>query len=44
MQGRDTGSSGQKKAGEYIVNFYKNNNVSHPPITEDYYQKIPASF
>ena len=44
MQGRDTGSSGQKKAGEFIVEFYKNNNISMPSKAESYFQKVPASF
>jgi uncharacterized lipoprotein YajG len=28
MEGRDTGSKGQKKAGEYIVNYYKSLGIS----------------
>ena len=44
MQGRDTGSEGQKKAGLYIINFYKKHGVSFPKGATDYYQHIPASF
>ncbi|MDR2205038.1 MAG: M28 family peptidase [Flavobacteriaceae bacterium] len=44
MQGRDTGSPGQKKAGEYVVNFYKNLGINHPPTMDSYYQKVPADF
>lgn len=44
MEGRDTGSKGQKKAGEYIINQYKNNTISFPKGATDYYQRIPASF
>ena len=44
MQGRDTGSEGQKKAGQYIIDFYKKNGVRYPKGAEDYYQKIPAEF
>lgn len=44
MQGRETGSLGQKKAGEYLINHYKTNTVSFPKGATDYYQRIPASF
>lgn len=44
MQGRETGSEGQKKAGNYLINHYKTNTVSFPKGATDYYQKIPASF
>ena len=44
MQGRDTGSPGQKKAGEYIVNFYKNLGIQHPSSMDSYYQRVPAEF
>lgn len=44
MEGRDTGSKGQKKAGEYIINQYKNNTISFPKGATDYYQRIPADF
>ena len=44
MEGRDTGSKGQKKAGEYLINHYKSNAISFPKGATDYYQKIPASF
>lgn len=44
MQGRDTGSEGQKKAGLYIIDFYKKNGVGFPKGATDYYQPIPASF
>ena len=44
MEGRDTGSSGQKKAGEYIVNFYKNLGIAHPTSMDSYYQKVPSEF
>lgn len=44
MEGRDTGSKGQKKAGEYIVNYYKNLGVSHPKALGSYYQKVPSDF
>jgi Zn-dependent M28 family amino/carboxypeptidase len=44
MEGRQTGSSGQKKAGSYLINHYKANMVSFPKGATDYYQRIPASF
>ena len=44
MQGRDTGSPGQKKAGQYMINFYKNLGISYPKTLGSYYQKVPADF
>ena len=44
MEGRQTGSIGQKKAGEYLINQYKANNVPFPKGATDYYQRIPAAF
>ena len=44
MQGRDTGSEGQKRAGLFIIDFYKKNGVSFPKGAKDYYQKIPSAF
>jgi hypothetical protein len=44
MEGRDTGSPGQKKAGEYLVNFYKSIGVPYPKGATNYYQPIPSEF
>ena len=44
MEGRDTGSEGQKKAGLYLIDTYKKIGVSFPMGAKDYYQYIPASF
>jgi Zn-dependent M28 family amino/carboxypeptidase len=44
MEGRDTGSKGQKKAGEYLISQYKSNNIPFPTGAENYYQKVPAAF
>ena len=44
MQGRDTGSEGQKKAGRYLISQYQKNNIPFPTGAESYYQKISASF
>ena len=44
MQGRETGSTGQKAAGEYLISQYKKNNVPFPKGAKDYYQRIPAKY
>jgi Zn-dependent M28 family amino/carboxypeptidase len=44
MEGRETGSKGQKKAGEYLINQYKSNNIPFPKGAKNYYQNIPAAF
>lgn len=44
MQGRDTGSEGQKKAGRYIIDFYKKEGIPFPKGADGYYQKVPAAF
>ena len=44
MEGRETGSKGQKKAGLYMIDQYKKNKVSFPKGATDYYQHIPAAF
>lgn len=41
MQGRDTGSEGQKKAGRYLVDQYQRMGVSYPKILGSYYQTVP---
>ena len=44
MEGRETGSLGQKKAGEYLIECYKNNDIPFPKGATDFYQKIPAAY
>jgi hypothetical protein len=44
MEGRETGSPGQKKAGEYLISQYKKNGVPFPKGASSYYQPIPASY
>ncbi|MBP9793669.1 MAG: M28 family peptidase [Flavobacterium sp.] len=44
MQGRNTGEAGQKEAGKYIIDQYKNAGISFPKGANSYYQPIPASF
>lgn len=41
MEGRDTGSEGQKKAGRYLIEQYQKMGVSHPKAMKDYYQIVP---
>lgn len=44
MQGRETGSKGQKKAGKYLINFYTKNKINFPQALNSYYQKVPSKF
>lgn len=44
MEGRDTGSKGQKKAGNYLIEQYKKSKISFPKGAKNYYQPVPASF
>jgi hypothetical protein len=44
MEGRETGSLGQKKAGMYLIEQYKKNGIPFPKGATDYYQKVPAAF
>lgn len=44
MQGRMTGTPGQKKAVEYLRDFYMANGIASPFGGSDYYQKIPGSY
>lgn len=44
MEGRETGSKGQKKAGLYMIGQYKKHGISFPKGATDYYQHIPAAF
>jgi hypothetical protein len=44
MEGRDTGSQGQKKAGNYLIAQYKKAGISFPTGATDYYQHIPAAY
>lgn len=41
MEGRETGSEGQKKAGRYLIEQYQNMGISHPPAMSSYYQTVP---
>lgn len=44
MEGRETGSKGQKKAGLYMIEQYKKSGISFPKGASDYYQPVPAAF
>lgn len=44
MQGRDTGSEGQKEAGRYIIEQHQKNGLSYPKIADGFYQKVPSEF
>lgn len=43
MEGRDTGSKGQKKAGDYLISQYKKSGISFPTGASDFYQRIPSA-
>lgn len=42
MEGRQTGSVGQKRAGNYLINEYQKNQIEAAVGASDYYQKIPS--
>ncbi|MDO4727899.1 MAG: M28 family peptidase [Bacteroidota bacterium] len=44
MMGRDTGSEGLKKAGEYIIGQYKKLGITPPPSADNYYQPIASKY
>lgn len=44
MEGRQTGSIGQKRAGNYLIKQYKKNQIEAPVGASDYYQKIASEF
>ena len=44
MQGRNTGSEGQKKAGKYIIEQHQKNGLTYPTGADSFYQKVPADF
>lgn len=44
MEGRETGTKGQKKAGNYLIDIYKSYGISYPKGAANFYQKVPASF
>ena len=44
MEGRETGSEGQKKAGRYLIEQHKKNGLTFPKGATDFYQPIPAAY
>lgn len=44
MEGRETGSEGQKKAGKYLISQYEEAGISYPKGASSFYQKVPAAF
>jgi Zn-dependent M28 family amino/carboxypeptidase len=44
MEGRNTGSEGQKKAGRYLISQYEANGISYPKGAENFYQKVPSEY
>jgi len=44
MEGRETGSPGQKKAGNYLIDEYKKAGIPFPKGATSYYQPIPAAY
>jgi len=44
MEGRKTGEQGQKKAAEFLKDYYIKNNIASPIGDTNYFQTIPESF
>ena len=44
FQGRETGSEGQRKAAEFLKNYYINQGIASPISDTSYYQSIPSSY
>lgn len=44
MEGRQTGSAGQKRAGNYLISQYIKDKIPFPKGAKNYYQPVPASF
>jgi len=44
FEGRDTGEPGQKKAVEFLRQFYINHKITSPLGDDNYYQKVPSSY
>jgi len=44
MEGRNTGTEGQKKAGRYLIDQYKAEGISFPKGADSFYQPVPAAF
>src|SRR5699024_7851109 len=44
FEGRETGEPGQKKAAQFLKNFYVQNDIKSPLGGRDYFQDIPSSY
>ncbi|NQW35024.1 MAG: M28 family peptidase [Methylophilales bacterium] len=44
MQGRMTGTEGQKMAADFLQNFYKAHRIATAPGMDHYFQEIPATY
>ncbi len=44
FEGRRTGESGQKKAANYLADFYKANDIAAAKSTGEYFQNIPKDY
>lgn len=44
MEGRQTGSAGQKRAGVYLISQYVKNGIPFPKGASSFYQRIPAAY
>ena len=44
MEGRNTGSEGQKKAGRYLIDQHKSNGLTYPKGADSFYQKVPSEY
>lgn len=44
MEGRMTGSEGQKKAADYIVKYFEKEGINYPPKAKGWFQTVPKSF
>ena len=44
MEGRDTGSKGQKKAGKYLINQYQKEGIPFPKGADSYFQPVSTEF
>jgi hypothetical protein len=44
MEGRDTGTEGQKRAGRYLIEQYQKEGIPFPKGATSYYQRVPAEF
>lgn len=44
MEGRLTGTAGIRRAGDYLIEQYKNAGIGYPPAADSYRQPVPAAY